>query len=187
MTTEINQAKILKSKIRERISSGSTKQEIYNDLILEYSNRKQIAEILDDFVAKKTSEKYKGLNTMLLASLSIIAFIDLAGLNIIAIVIDAFLIYQVYNFNVKYYTWIAVRGFFSIIVVGLILIFNKSLDFNNFNVIVVLIITFLLIAIAFGLGFYLSNRLSPDYKETKEFYVNEDGENRLRYVHEFVD
>ena len=181
------EVKLLKSRIKQELADGKSKQIIYDELIEVYADRNSIASILDDSVSLKNREKYKGLNTILLISLSILGFIDVASLNFIATILDILLIVCVYKFNVKYYSWISVRGFFSVLVVALSILFNKDIDWSDATVIAAVIVTALLIIISFVLGLYLSNKLSPDFVIEKEMYVNEDGENRLRIKHVFSD
>lgn len=165
---------------------GMSRQEMYDKLVEEYHERITIAEIVENTPTLKAKQKWGGLNAILLTILIVIAIIDLVDLSFVGLAIDILFIYGVYNYKTKYYSWISVRAFVSV-VSGTILLLSLNKEETGVFTLVLMGIVLLMILISLLLGIYLNNKICPDAEIIKEPYINENGENRLRAIHRFKD
>jgi hypothetical protein len=181
METKLDKAKI-RAEAKQMIRAGTSKHDTYEALCEKYKEKITVARIVQPIPSKKARIKYAGLNAMLLIALSIIAFLDLASLNIIGIIIDALLIYIVASYNTGQYSWIIARAFFSILALCLFFIFSNHSDpgvLISFCVLAFLSVSCMV------LGIMLGKRLAPDYHERKILYTDSAGKKRVRVEHEF--
>ena len=128
---------------------GMSRQEMYDKLVEEYHERITIAEIVENTPTLKAKQKWGGLNTILLTILIATAIIDLFALSFVGLGIDALFIYGVFNYKTKYYSWIAVRAFVSVLS-GTILILNLNTEETGvFNLILMGIVLLMVLIFVF--------------------------------------
>jgi ABC-type transport system involved in multi-copper enzyme maturation permease subunit len=178
--------KQLKRKARELLDQGITKQEAYEQLILEFGHPTTTAGILKRIPSKQAWSKYGVLNH-LLSGLMILLFLivflpDPAigtfiwyGLPTIAILLR----------KTKFYFWVAILAFIGTIG-GVAISLSSSAQMQTAGVIRILILLVLLLPAGF-LAIWLPKKLTPEPEEETEFYENELGQQRSRTVFKFVE
>jgi len=186
--------KELKKAIKQSILSGKTKQETFENFKEESQlSYEEIAKIVDLYPTLQAREKYKPLNIILIALLSLtILFKILVG--VLFIIVNGI-------------TWLPVLFIFPIInILFLIAIATYSHDSHKWLAIFTILALFreipnmlgeafgplTLIDLAIyagliGLGFYLNSKFYPNYLTVKERYTDNQGEMRMRNVVKFED
>ena len=170
--SSINRKEIHKFIIESR-SNGKLDQEIYNELVLKYYDKKTIALLISGTVKNEHKEKYKASNTLLLVLIGItilfkfIAVINLSieydklwALLLVFIIplINVYFFYEVYRYNAMIYKVIGLLTIASIF---------KSISSAVDGYLLDIIISLILGGGIIYLSFYLSNKLIPNYKPNK--------------------
>ena len=105
---EIDKEKIRKKAV-ERIKEGKSKQEVYEELSIEFKNRKEIAEIIRFVPYEYKLKKYNSLNTAYLILLIVITLLTFIKITLGAIWL-IWLIYIVASKKFKLYYWNSILG-----------------------------------------------------------------------------
>ncbi|MDR2011040.1 MAG: hypothetical protein LBQ22_11245 [Bacteroidales bacterium] len=177
---------INKNQIKEEsvkmLQSGLSKQETYDILKEKYSATKPIADVIKYIPNPEIESQYKIHNIILgsiLLSLALIFFVS--SYNIVVLAIHLSLIYITITKKIKFYIWISIYSAILIIMSIGIQIFY-SVEYNILSVATIGLPLFSLL-----LSMKISRSLCPMPKETKEMYINNNGEKRLKIVYSFQD
>jgi hypothetical protein len=175
--------KDIKKLIKEKIQSGISKQQIFEELIQGNTIGKDLAKIIQSIPSETALKKYKFLHTLFLVLLIVLLVILITNLNYAGITWTAAIIYLVVTKQAKFYGWSLVAGLYGI-TPGFILIQNPPEDAITAAILIGSIIL-LIAALIIFLGFYLSYKLTPGYIENKELYTDESGNQSYRLIVKF--
>jgi len=181
-------SKIALTKIKDGKSRQETLEEMHTET---QTSRAELAKILKYLPPLKTRERYKVLNAVLLFLLLLTAlFKILTGIPIVLDngiwwlpvlfflpILNIILIYGVAKFKGKYYKPVAILtilGFLRSL---------KGIDAMDMYLLIDLLIAGFMVF----LGFFLKSKFAGDYETTREYYINDMGENRGRDVISFRD
>jgi len=178
---DIDKDKIKKSAIA-RLNEGKTKQEVYEELYLEYKNRKIVADIVRYIPNKDKLEKYKIYNTAFLVFLITITLISLVKISL-GIIWLIWLIYIVATKNFKLYYWNSILGGTTLLIVPTMLLIGYSV--GDYISTMGLTIAILISAIFIAFGILIPKLVTPPFKEIREFYTNSNGSRRIVVKHIF--
>lgn len=179
---------------KENILQGKTKQETF-EMLKESSDlsAEDLAKIIQLIPSMQARKKYNALNVILIVLLSItILFKILAALPSF-IGRDAIwfpLIFLVPLINVLLLIGVVIYSAGSHKLVAILTILGlvrMVTNLSNIQFEPLMLIDFGMAAALIGLGFYLNAKLSPEYSKFKEYYQNDQGQDRMRMVIRFED
>ena len=166
------------------LKKGTSKQETFDFLVDKYKFSKEISEVLKNIPSSKAIAKYGIWNNLLIALLILTTIIFLSVSSSIGILLwYGLLIYGVATKRVNYYLWVSVLSTFCLICFIAIFFMNFS-EPTNWTITIIMLI--LIIPSCF-LPIWLAKRMCPKPIESKEEYINSEGQKRLKIVYEFTD
>lgn len=179
MTKKSLDYKFAKKFIIESRIKNISDQEIYNELVQRYFDKKGIAGLIKSVVKTEVKQKYKIYNhiligllwiSIILKILTIIPLTQQSGilytiiLMLFAPSINLFFIYNIAKYNGPYYRFCGILSIASF--------FQSITYFENVSTIV---INALLVGVVAGLCFYLSKKFYPT-NNPKNFKTDSNGE-----------
>ena len=177
-----------KTQIRKEakliLAQAVSKQECFELLNKKYKARKVIADVIKNLPSSTAIAKYGVWNNILLGLL-IVSAIGMLTINFSFHVVMwfSFLIYSVANKLTKHYAWISLLSLIALI------IFSISLSTIGLESIgqTEKVFVFIFVLPALVLPLWLQRRLCPSVAETKEEYLNPEGQKRNRIIYTFPD
>jgi hypothetical protein len=169
---------------RQLIKKGISKQETFETLNAKYNSAKEVSDILKYIPSFKAVKKYGVWNYLLLCLLLLSALFFVSHKPSFGVFIwYGSLAYIVARMLVKYYVYVAFLSATTVIsLIALILFFDSSKEnWYEIGFILALAISTLI------LPFWLEKKLCPQPTETKELYINSEGQQRQRIVYGFTD
>ncbi len=169
---------------KKMIKEGQNKQEVYNQLVDEYHERKTIADIIRYIPSPEKLKKYGIWNALFLtfiigttsAVLLTVPSFSLAPL-LIFVALVAFK-------QFKYYYWSVFFGIVLLIIGTIGNIYNYLEKPSDFQVMPLIAICLLGVIFIFA-GTYLPKKIIPNYREEKEKYTASNGQTKIRLKHYF--
>lgn len=177
---------LMKAKAREILDEGSTKQEAYEQLIMQFGHPTSVANILKRIPSKEAWGKY-GLWNHLLSGLMILLFliVFLPDPNIGAFIWYGLPTVAILTKMTRFYFWVAILAFIGTMT-AVALSFSSSAEIHTETVVGVLVFLAILLPAGF-LAIWLPKKLTPEPEEETEFYENEHGQPRSRIIFKFVE
>ncbi len=163
----------------EKLRSGKSKQEVYDELVEQYKYRNEVADVVVNIPTESRWKKYKVWNHLFLAFLILIAVFLLLKHPNFGLIWLSWLIYVVATRKFKFYYWNTLFGVISMLSVIAISIYD-----GHFNLPVVLSGILFSFTCIFA-GIYLPRMMTPPFEEVRKPYTNTDGENRIMVKHIF--
>lgn len=176
------------------ILEGKTKQETFETLkVTSKLPYEELADIIEPIPSLSARNKYKRLNTILVMLLSFTVLIKIiAGVPLLIEngiewfpvlfllpIINVIILRGVLKFEVGIHKYAAIWTIIGIL--------NSLKDIIDKPFEPLMIIDFGIYGGIIGLGFYLNNKLCPDYLTVKEHYQNNQGQDKMRKVIKFED
>lgn len=175
--------KIIRKKAKEKINSGKSKQQVYNELVEEFGNRIYVADLVRFMPEKKKIGlfffvNYSFLLLLIASAIFMVKQSPALGESII-ILLTWFipLIVIVAMRWIKFYLLIAFFGsitFFTILVIAFYESFQE-----------LMLISLVVSVIYFLFGIYVPIWFTPSYQKTRQKYTNKEGQTRMRMIHKF--
>jgi hypothetical protein len=178
--------KRLIAEIRDRIESGERRQSVYDDLVSKDENPNELAEIITSIPSLERRKKHKSLYAWLIGLLAVAAAIDLYLLSYGALLYDLLLIRVVYTYRIKYFGWIWFRALISFILFLALFVLSIVNGKDTGSLPLLGFIFTLFIPTAF-IAYRLENALTTDYLIKGERYIDENGYEKTRVYHEFME
>ena len=169
---------------KQLLDQGKSRQETFQTLLEKYNNAKIIVDIVKDLPAAIALKKFGFLNIILLVSLIIPAiFLMISAPNLGIIGWMGFLIYNVAKKNFEYYTYVSLIATCGLLVIVAFLFdySSKPMNWSSFVIIAFIFILFIVLPI------WIKNKICPKPIETREKYINAQGQERIRIRYEFRD
>lgn len=184
--------KELKKIASKKIDEGKSRQVTFLEMIEELEeNKKVIANSLEFLPPNQTKENYKMFNSLLLLALIVTVIFKLfIGVNmvlengvkylpilLILPALNTYFAYSVAKFRIEIYKWLGIMMILSIWRSGFL---GNEVDLY-------FIFDFVLFGIIIFLSFYLKSKMASGYETKREYFTNENGENRGMDVIYFED
>ena len=185
MASQLDEKQI-RTKAKELLANGTTKQETYNQLVEEFGGRETLAKIVKRIPSKETWKKY-GLWNHILSGLMILLFLMMM---LASPTVGTFLWYGLPTIAIllrrtRFYFWIAILA--GLGTIGIVAVTLSSTDNIQIDGIVRISIFFAILLPAAFLAIWLPRKLTPEPEEKREYYTNEYGEQRSRMNYHFND
>ncbi|MBN2730220.1 MAG: hypothetical protein JXR53_13425 [Bacteroidales bacterium] len=170
--------------VKELIGQGKSKQEVYDEMVGEFQNRKMIAEIVRFTPSVTRLKKYGIWNNLYLVFVSIITILSFYRPTL-GIIWLGLLVIIVASKRFKYYYWNTLLGLI-IIIVSCLLALRYFMNGNGFDSVGMKFLLALFIGIIFTIGGALLPKiLTPKYKEKWEKYLDNNGIEKMRIQYVF--
>jgi hypothetical protein len=175
--------KQLKIKANELLNQGVTKQETYEQLVLQFGHPTATADVLKRIPSKQAWSKY-GIWNHLLSGLMILLFllVFLPDPAIATFIWYGLPTVAILGKKTRYYFWVAIVAFIGTIGGSAVSISSS----DHIPTVGIVILLAILLPAGF-LAIWLPKKLTPEPEEETEFYENENGQQRSRTVFKFVE
>lgn len=174
MTLELDKKQI-KKRAKELLKTGITKQEAYEQLTDEFKNGTVTAKVLRRLPSALALKRYGIWNHILLGLLIITALIFFIADPTPGIVIwYGLLIIAVATKSTRFYYWVTIMSGIGLLTILYLMITAQGIDEGFIRIFLLLV----LIIPSCVLPIWLMNRLTPAPEEIREYYENENGEQR---------
>lgn len=179
MTQDFNK-KVIARIAKEKLKSGKSKQDVYEELVSEFNHRGDIAQIIAPLPSASKWKKYGIWNTVFLVLLILLLLFLLLMPNL-SLIWTSWLIYITATKKFKYYYWSTIAG-----VLGLVSIISIAVYYGTISG-AMLVLTILLSLIFVSAGIFLPIFLKPTITESRESYVNSEGKTEIVIKHIFSE
>ena len=122
----------IQKKINKRLKEGRSKQDIYEELKVNDSNKKKLAKLIHSTVSPDKKRKYRIKNIALIVCLIISSLLEFYTRKF-----DSFIIFNIillvvaFAFYVRYYLWIIIKDALNLILYGSVIFNFERLSINN--------------------------------------------------------
>lgn len=191
---KVNEKRQIKKEVLARIKKGEPKQQILEELSLEYKDKITIVKQLENTPSIMMRHKYLKYNYLMSALLLTILVLDVIAIfraqwhhplvdtiSYLNVAIDIILLTGAVLYRIENYSWIAARAIVSLIQIIITHVYyHQGIDLLTFIVLALIIISFLL-------GMFLGIKLCPP-RIPKIIEVNvDDKETIKKTVYVFPD
>ena len=169
------------------LKDEKSKQDVFDLLVEKYKYPKLVAQAMEYLPSAQNKSKYKKWNYLLLIMFLIKALIILVFANSGSIAYWYFAcIYVIWKMTLKHYIWVALfSGFLAI--TPFIIFFGKPDADGILEAEWYKYIPFVLSIPAMILAIWLKRKLSPPPEESREKYIDSQGNLRMRMIFKFKD
>lgn len=174
----------VRSEARQMLKEGKSRQATYEELTEKYLYGNEVADIIKHLPSREARQKYSGWNIMLLIIICIMAILTLIASPTIGLMIwFGVIIYGVATYSLQYYLWISILAGIGIVGFIAMMFFQGNIASHLFELISALI----LMGPMLILPIWLEKKLCPKPGESREVYLNAQGQQRSRIIYEFKD
>ncbi len=176
--------RIIRELAKRKLKAGKSKQEVYEELSEQFNFRNEVAEIVRFIPSNERKKKYEKWNIVYLVFLSLLTLIAFFAFNFGSLWY-IFLIALVASKQYKYYNWNIFIGVISLISILSVALYSGMDNGITTSWIIMVAVAIPITLVLIFAGIYLPKFITPNYREEKEKYTNNEGNERLRLVHFF--
>ncbi|MEQ8910006.1 MAG: hypothetical protein RIC95_12480 [Vicingaceae bacterium] len=171
----------LKKAVRKAYKEGMSAKEIFESLQADYPDKENLFDSVSNYPSLKQRKKHR------LAQYSLIALIVLAvGFTILqstygSLILLAFLIYYLLQWNLKSYLYIYVLNGFGAFALLTLLFMQDNASYLAFFATLGYLLS------VTGLAIYLDKKLSPNHEKRKLMVEGTNGKKKYRYQYIFKE
>lgn len=195
VTQPIMTKKAIKKLVNDKIKQGYTKQEIYEELKSNFtSNSPDFISAIRFSVPIPARKKYKiiyNIAVLYYSYLFLSSAVNLINIffsgstgqifgGILGIMLYGFMLYSIVVYKGRIYFFVFIFFAVCFCLIGLNLVFQEPSSISTGAIVLVSGLGFTSFT-----GFFLNRKLTPKEKMTKEIYINELGQKRMRYNYHF--
>lgn len=180
-----DEKKRVKEIVREKLKSGLTKQQVFEELIQENNLGKELAKIIQSVPSFQSLKRFKTLHVLFFVLMIVLLIFLILNSDYPGIIWTIPMIYVIATKQSRYYGWAVWPSLYGL-GPGISLILRPIAGSETSSIIFGAFIALISILISV-LGFYLSAKLTPSYVESKELYQDDDGNSRYRLTIKFKE